>query len=244
MQIKGKWALVTGASRGVGKEIASALAKQGCNLILQARQAKNCEAVINEIANPDIQIHSLSAELNDQRQVDRLIDDALAVSSTIDIVYNNAAVMTPYREDFWRFPVEDYEQSFAVNVIALARICQRIVPLMIKQGWGRVINVTSGIADEPELTPYAISKAAVDKYVRDLVKKLEGTGVAMNLLDPGWLRTDLGGPHAPNAVESVVPGALIPALIEKPFSGKLFCAQDYVGMSLEKAMEKYLKEAG
>ena len=243
MKSKDKWALITGASRGVGKEIASALVKLGCNLILQAREAKNCEAVINAITNPNIQIHSLSAELNDQQQVDRLIDDALAITSTIDIVYNNAAVMTPYREDFWGFPVEDYEQSFAVNVIALARICQRVVPLMIKQGWGRVINVTSGIADEPELTPYAISKAAVDKYVHDLAKKLEGTGVAMNLLDPGWLRTDLGGANAPNAVESVIPGALIPALIEKPLSGQLFCAQDYVGMSLEKAMDKYLKGA-
>jgi NAD(P)-dependent dehydrogenase (short-subunit alcohol dehydrogenase family) len=103
---------------------------------------------------------------------------------------------------------------------------------MVGRGWGRIINVTSGIADQPELIAYAVSKAAVDKFVYDTVGKLEGTGVLMNLLDPGWLRTDLGGPNAPNSVESVLPGALVPALINDGTAGKLFRAQDYAGTEL------------
>lgn len=75
--------------------------------------------------------------------------------------------------------------------------------------------------------PYAASKAAIDKYAFDMAGSLKGTGVMMNLLDPGWLRTDLGGPKAPNAVESVIPGALVPLLIEDDTSGKLFSAQEY-----------------
>jgi len=72
----------------------------------------------------------------------------------------------------------------------------------------------------------------VDKFVRDFVPKLAGSGVQMNLLDPGWLRTDLGGPNAPNAVESVMPGALVPALVANDVQATWFSAQDYAGTKL------------
>jgi NAD(P)-dependent dehydrogenase (short-subunit alcohol dehydrogenase family) len=109
---------------------------------------------------------------------------------------------------------------------------------MLARKWGRVINVTSGIKEQPELSAYSISKAAVDKLVRDFVPKLAGTGVQMNLLDPGWLRTDLGGPKAPNDPSSVIPGALVPALLDNGESGRFFQAQDYAGLSLPQALEK------
>ena len=121
-------------------------------------------------------------------------------------------------------------------MISLAGICNRLVPLMLEQKWGRVVNLTSGIANQPELTAYAVSKAAVDKYVRDFAPSLAGTGVMMNLLDPGWLRTDLGGPNAPNDPSSVLPGALVPALLDDGISGRFFCAQDYAGKSLAEAL--------
>jgi NAD(P)-dependent dehydrogenase (short-subunit alcohol dehydrogenase family) len=93
------------------------------------------------------------------------------------------------------------------------------------------VQVTSGIRNEPELMAYAASKAALDKFVRDTVIRLRDTGVTMNLLDPGWLRTDLGGPNAPNAVESVMPGALVPALVESDVQGIWFSAQEYAARS-------------
>jgi NAD(P)-dependent dehydrogenase (short-subunit alcohol dehydrogenase family) len=111
---------------------------------------------------------------------------------------------------------------------------------MLERGWGRIINLTSGIADQPEQTAYAVSKAAVDKFVRDFAPKLRGTGVQMNLLDPGWLRTDLGGPNAPGDPASVLPGALVPALLDNGESGRFFRAQDYAGLSLDVALQKAL----
>jgi NAD(P)-dependent dehydrogenase (short-subunit alcohol dehydrogenase family) len=123
--------------------------------------------------------------------------------------------------------LDEYTLSFQVNTIAPITLCNLMLPGMIARRFGRVVNVTSGVKDQPQMMAYAASKAALDKYVYDMAPHLQGTGVTMNLLDPGWLRTDLGGLQAPNPVESVLPGALVPVLLEDGTCGKWFSAQDY-----------------
>lgn len=227
--INGKWALVTGASRGIGRQVSLALADRGCNVILHSRDSAHTEALAKEIAAKGVMVEQVSAELSQPDAVETMVQALLTSGRNLDIIYNNAAIMTPYRSEWTVVPGDDLRLSFEVNVTALMRICHAFLPGMIERGWGRVINVTSGIADQPELIAYAVSKAAVDKFVMDTAPKLEGTGVMMNLLDPGWLRTDLGGPNAPGSVESVIPGALVPCLLDDGTSGKLYRAQDYVG---------------
>jgi NAD(P)-dependent dehydrogenase (short-subunit alcohol dehydrogenase family) len=238
--LKGKWSLVTGASRGVGSHVAEGLAQLGCNLVLHSRELSHTKALAAKLGKLGIKVVTVSGELSDQAQVDAMLDEALRGAGQIDILYNNAAIMTPYREDPWNIPAEDFRKTFEVNVISVARICHRLVPPMIVRKWGRVINVTSGIMNEPGLTAYAISKAAVDKFVRDFAPSLAGSGVQMNLLDPGWLRTDMGGARAPNDPSTVLPGALVPALLDNGESGRFFRAQDYAGLSLAQALEKAL----
>lgn len=223
-----KRALVTGASRGVGRQVALALAEEGCELILHSRGAHHTDELSAELTRRGTSCRSVAAELSDVSQVDALIEQLLA-DGGVDILYNNAAVMTPWREPHTS-PAEDYRLSFDVNVIALVRLCDRLLPPMLSRGWGRIVNVTSGIENIRELLPYSVSKAAVDRYVRDVSPSLKGTGVVMSLLDPGWLRTDLGGPNAPNAVETCRPGVLVPVLLASDApSGTFFRAQDYVG---------------
>lgn len=235
-----KWALVTGASRGIGKLVAHGLAGLGCNLVLHSRALANTENLVEVIRTYGVEAEAVAGELSDPAAVDAMLDAALEAAGEIDIVYNNAAIQLPWCTDPWNVPLDDYRKSFEVNVIALVRICYRLVPPMLERKWGRVINVTSGITDLPNLAPYAASKAAVDKFVRDFAPQLKDTGVQMNLLDPGWLRTDLGGPDAPNDPATVIPGALVPALLDDGVSGRLFTAQDYAGLSLEEAIEKAL----
>ncbi len=236
--LRGRWSLVTGASRGVGSHVSEGLGRLGSNVVLHSRELSHTRALAAKIGALGVKVVTVSGELSDQAQVDAMLDAALKQAGPIDILYNNAAIMTPWRGDPWDFPAEDFRRSFEVNVISLARICYRLVPGMLARKWGRVINVTSGIMNEPNLTPYAVSKAAVDKFVRDFAPQLSGTGVQMNLLDPGWLRTDLGGPKAPNDPSSVIPGALVPALLDDGESGRFFRAQDYAGLSLAQAVEK------
>jgi 3-oxoacyl-[acyl-carrier protein] reductase len=226
----GKWALVTGASRGVGREIARGLAGQGCNLVLHGRTAEHCADLARELG-AKVKVASVGAELSAPTEVDRLVREACAASGGIDVLYNNAAIMTPFRKDYALVTAEDYRKSFEVNFIAAVRITHGLLPGMLARRFGRIVQVTSGIRDQPELLAYAASKAALDKFVRDTVIRLAGTGVTMNLLDPGWLRTDMGGPQAPNAVESVLPGALVPARVDDTVQGQWFSAQDYAQKS-------------
>lgn len=232
VDIRGKWALITGASRGVGRQVGIGLAAHGCNLVLHSRSLDHTSLLADELRSQGVEVIQVAAELSNQAQVDEMIRQVLTETPGIDSLYNNAAVMTPYRNDWLNFPTEDFHLSFEVNVISLIRITLGFIPGMRERGWGRIVNVTSGVQNQPEMTAYATSKAAVDKFVADTSGVLSESGILMNLLDPGWLRTDLGGPNAPNSVESVLPGALVPAMIDDRSHGKLFRAQDYIEASL------------
>jgi NAD(P)-dependent dehydrogenase (short-subunit alcohol dehydrogenase family) len=227
VDIRGKWALVTGASRGIGTEIARGLVEHGANVVLHSRSRSHTAALEKELGSRGAKVAVVAGELADQTQVDRLVEEAVAASGGIDILVNNAAIMTPFREPHSTTTAEDYRTSFEVNTISPIRITYRLLPRMLDKRWGRIVQVTSGIQDQPELMAYAASKAALDKFVRDMAPGLRGTGVLMNLLDPGWIRTDLGGPRAPNDVKSVLPGALVPVLLDGEVHGVFFRAQDY-----------------
>lgn len=223
-----RWALVTGASRGIGQQVAQALAEEGCRLILHSRTLDATAPLADRLRSQGITVRQVAAELSDSAAVLRLAAEVSALcGGTLDILYNNAALMTPYHADWLNVVPADYELSFLVNTITPILLSNHFLPAMLAQGWGRIVNVTSGIKDQPELMAYAASKAALDKFVRDTAPKLAGTGVTMNLLDPGWLRTDLGGPNAPGAVESVLPGALVPVLATDGVSGRWVSAQDF-----------------
>lgn len=238
VDVKGRWALITGASRGVGYETAIFMAKQGCNLILHSRELAHTQALEQEVRALGVDAYSVAADLAKHEEVVSMLDMILAKGTPVDIVFNNAAVQIAYRKDFWQTPVEDFDASFRINFTAVATICYRLMPKMIDRGFGRVINTTSGIKNEPEQAAYAASKAALDKFTKDLASRLEGTNVMINITDPGWCRTDLGGPSAPNAVQTVIPGIAVGAFVDDRKSGRFLHAQAFSGMSLADAVAK------
>ncbi len=238
IDLKGRWVLITGASRGIGRLVAQLMADQGCNTILQSRNVGHTQPLEKSFIGRGLKSYSIAADLNDLDSVKRMLEEIDGLGVDVDVVLNNAGLQIAYREDYFKTPVEDYLVSFNVNTIAPAMICYHFLPGMIERGFGRIVNTTSGIALEPEQAGYSAAKAALDKITIDMASKLGGSGVTMNLTDPGWCRTDLGGPNAPNSPESALPGVVVGAFVDNDINGKIFRAQEYAGLSLEEAVAK------
>lgn len=238
VDVKGRWALITGASRGIGYLSAIFMAKQGCNLILHSRRLEHTEKVLAEVKALGVEAYAVSAELNDLDSVTAMLTEIDKLGMRVDIVLNNAGLQIAYRTEYFDTPVSDYTESFKINTIAPAMICYHFMPKMKEYGFGRILNTTSGIRLDPHQAGYSASKAALDKITIDLGSTVEGTDVMINLTDPGWCRTDLGGPNAPNAPESAIPGIVIGAFVDDKKSGRCFGAQAFAGMSLEDAVKK------
>lgn len=241
-QVKGRWALITGAARGIGYLSAKFMAQQGVNLILHSRSLSHTEKVLSEVLTMGVQARAVEADLNDLSQVERMLCQIDGFGVDVDIVLNNAGLQVAYRTEYFTTPKEDYEISFRVNTISPAQICYHFLPKMIARGTGRILNTTSGISLDVCQAGYSASKAALDKITIDLGSRVEGTDVMINLTDPGWCRTDLGGPHAPNAPESAIPGIVVGAFVDDKKSGRYLGAQHFAGMSLEDAVAKAERE--
>ena len=242
VNVKGKWAFLTGAARGIGYLTAIFMAQQGCNLILHSRDLTHTEKVLAEVKALGVEAYAVAAELTDLPAVERMLAQIDALNVNVEIVLNNAGLQIAYRTDYLATPKEDYLVSFNVNTIAPMMICYHFLPKMMENGFGRILNTTSGINLDPQQAGYSASKAALDKVTIDLGMKYEGSNVLINLTDPGWCRTDLGGQHAPNAPESAIPGIVVGAFVDDRKSGRFLGAQNFTGMTLEEAVAKAERE--
>lgn len=238
VDVKGRWAFITGAARGIGYGAAVFMAQQGCNLILHGRTASHCDKVLEEVKKYGVSAYAVGAEFSDPAQVEKMLSDIDALGVDVDIVLNNAGIQIAYRSEYLKTPASDYEESFKINTIAPMMIVYHFLPLMEKRGFGRIVNTTSGIRLEPEQAGYSASKAALDKVTMDLASKYDNTDVCINITDPGWCRTDLGGQHAPNDPSSSLPGVVVGAFVDDRHSGRNFSAGHFYGMTLEEAVAK------
>lgn len=107
VNVKGKWALVTGSSRGVGRQIALFMAKEGCNLILHSRSLAHTEKLLAEVTAMGVEAYAVEAELSDPAAVNRMLDEMEEKGTPVDIVFNDAGVQIAYRDNYWETPVED-----------------------------------------------------------------------------------------------------------------------------------------
>lgn len=234
----GRWALVTGASRGLGRQIACALARLGVHLVLHARTTEHLTETSDICSGFGVQTHLLAADLGQPEAIDLLLGKIDRLKLPIDILYNNAGISPSSYGSFWNTPADAFASAFTVNTLAPIRLSQHLLPTMIARRSGRIINVSSSIQRRPAEIAYACSKAALDKFVFDICDTLQGTGVMISLLDPGWLQTDMGGPDAPFRVDSALTGALLAAVVDGDVNGRWIAAQDYSSLSLNDAIRK------
>jgi 3-oxoacyl-[acyl-carrier protein] reductase len=225
--LENRWALVTGSSRGIGREIAVGLAKRKCNVIVHGREIRHTRETTQLAEACGVRVAAVAGDLSTREGIEAILRGVAQATNRVDILYNNAAIQNSWKS-VWEITLDEWLVTFQVNLFAMIALCNALVPGMLQRGYGRIINLTSGIQDTPCLAPYSVSKAAVDKYTRDLAAELRGTNVLANYLDPGWLKTDMGGPNAEHEAATVLPGALVPALLDdNGLSGRFFAAQDF-----------------
>jgi NAD(P)-dependent dehydrogenase (short-subunit alcohol dehydrogenase family) len=226
-QLTGKTALITGAGRGIGRAIAVELARAGADVLLTARSAgelADAVGAVGAVGGPDAgQVRTVAADITDDRQRQRVAGAGLA-RGRIDILVNNAASVEPLGPTV-ALSADQVRRAFEINVIAPAALAAACVPGMVDAGWGRIVNVSSGIVAGPGAMVggniYAASKSALEAHTRNLAAELDGTGVTVNVYRPGgvdtamqaWIRAQdpgrIGGVLHERFVRSYADGGLL-----------------------------------
>ena len=118
LNLRGKWVLITGASRGIGRLAALEMAKQGCHLILHSRERQHCDALLAKVQEMGVQAYAVQAELSDLEAVEKMLSEIDNKGTQVDVILNNAGLQIAYRTEYLKTPFSDYDISFKVNTIA------------------------------------------------------------------------------------------------------------------------------
>jgi 2-deoxy-D-gluconate 3-dehydrogenase len=190
--LSGRTALVTGASRGIGRALAVGLAQAGADVVLSARDVPSLEQVQAEVEALGRKAVVLPADLTDADACRQLVADAVAAFGHLDVLVNNAGGST-FFGPFLDLRFSGWEKTMRLNVDAVVHVSQAAGKHMVERGSGSVINVSSvaGLTAVPMMAAYGASKAAVISLTKTLAMEWGGSGVRVNALCPGWTKTEL-----------------------------------------------------
>lgn len=185
-------ALVTGGGRGIGRAAALALAEAGAHVAVAARTTTEIDAVAAELRQLGRKAIALPIDLAAEDSVATVVQQVTAELGPITILVNNAAIVGPFGAT-WELDPQDWVKALTVNLVAPFRLAHAVLPEMLRRGWGRIINVSSGAARSPiERTgAYSTSKAGIDMLTQQLGVELEGSGVTAVCVYPGVVDTTM-----------------------------------------------------
>ena len=189
--LKDKVVLVTGASRGLGKAMALALAKAGCNVVLNARAADSLKQTSEEIQRLGRKTVLVAADVSDEAQVNAMVEKAQKAFGRIDILVNNAGVWEG--SYLVRLNKEDWDKVVQVNLTGAYLVAKAVGKVMLKQRSGKIINMASilGFKPSPQSIAYAATKAAIIQMTRVIAVELGPAGIQVNAIAPGFFDTDM-----------------------------------------------------
>lgn len=191
-----KVALVTGAGRGLGRAVALGLAEQGAQVALLARSQDQLDEVAQAVRDGGGTAMTVRADMGDDGQVARAAQEVRDAWDGIDILVNNAGLVRPLGPTPG-VDLAEWSAAFAVNVFGVVALTCAVLPTMLERGWGRIVNVSSGIVAAPQAmiggNAYVSSKAALEAHTVNLAAELAGSGVTVNVYRPGMVDTAMQG---------------------------------------------------
>jgi NAD(P)-dependent dehydrogenase (short-subunit alcohol dehydrogenase family) len=221
-------AVVTGGNKGIGFEVCRQLARRGIHVVLTARNAAKGRKAAQALQAQRLNVLFEPLDVTDADQVQALARTMRRAHGRCDVLVNNAGIMIDRRAaSVLQAKVETLRTTFETNVYGPLMLTQALVPLMRKHRYGRVVNLSSGLGQLEGMgdgTPaYRASKTALNALTRMFAAATQGEGILVNAMCPGWVRTDMGGPHASRGVEKGAETAVwLATLPDSGPSGGLF----------------------
>ena len=196
-------ALVTGANKGIGLEVVRQLTAKQWRLFLTGRSLDSVERAAVSLSAASV--IPLVLDVTDQASIDRAVKTVSEAVDRLDVLVNNAGILDDNDDTILDLPAERLRRMFETNTIGPLLVTQAFVPLLRKSAAARIINVSSGVGRltgmGPAVPAYGISKTALNGVTGKFSAVLKSAGIAVNSVDPGWVRTEMGGSEAPRSVE-------------------------------------------
>ncbi len=191
-QLTGKTAIVTGASRGIGKAISKGLAQAGANLVLVSRNIIALEEVATEIRTFGKEVVPIAADIGASEEIEKAVDTALKVFPKIDILVNDAGI-SPILKKAEEVTLREWEEIVRVNLTGTFLFCQAVGRVMIQQGAGKIINIVSvgAVVGFPRQIAYCASKGGILQLTKVLAIEWARYNIQVNAIGPAYLETDL-----------------------------------------------------
>jgi NAD(P)-dependent dehydrogenase (short-subunit alcohol dehydrogenase family) len=192
--LKDKVAIITGASRGMGKAFALRFAEEGARLLLTTTSLERAQGTVKEVKAKGAQVALVEVDISHEDAGKRIAEKVMQQYGRVDILINNAAIWHGVSAQPWdSWTVEQWDQMFVVNVRGTWVVCRAIAPLMIKQKKGKIVNIASNVARVPAaqlFLPYACTKGAVYILTHALARALGPSGINVNAVAPGYVATE------------------------------------------------------
>lgn len=201
---KKKIALVTGANRGLGFETCKQLSQLGVTVLLTSRDPTKGEVAAKQLIDKGLDVIFYQLDVSDRSNIKDIFTKIENQLGRLDILINNAAILYDKDQSTMNADLELVNKALTTNLFGPWLLCQAFIPLMEKNGYGRIVNVSSGAASmhymEGGTPAYGISKVALNALTRKLASELGRKNVLVNSVDPGWVATDMGG-HGGRPIE-------------------------------------------